>query len=329
MQLRTKLISLISILGMALLLNLVVLWFLSSAFTESLETIQNVTVRQQVTALQMRALLRDAEAALYRYQIEGEVGFAIQFENRLDEFEQEINIYESLATSEDEYDWIAELRLANINARELGHELIERRDKQSSDLQTLEILQNDTIRLLRDEIAPTQLESQISQEAVAGMLSSINDMSSAVTAFLTTSGEMDRVRFTEAAVALQKHFDQFQSQPGADAWQAELETNFTNYEATGSRLISGNEQQQSMFAQFAVILFQISQQLIVDQIQPQTSQNLAQAELAITTGLKQKYLVQCGHHRGNGRNCYHWHLIIIAPNRGRFTGIITRSGSRR
>ena len=138
MQLRTKLISLISILGMALLLNLVVLWFLSSAFTESLETIQNVTVRQQVTALQMRALLRDAEAALYRYQIEGEIGFATQFENRLNEFEQEINIYESLATSEDEYDWIAELRLANNNARELGHELIERRDKQSFDLQSLE-----------------------------------------------------------------------------------------------------------------------------------------------------------------------------------------------
>jgi signal transduction histidine kinase len=270
---------------MALLLNLVVLWFLSGAFTESLQTIQNVTVRQQVTALQMRALLRDAEAALYRYQIEGEVGFARQFENRLDEFEQEINIYESLATSEDEYDWIAELRLANNNARELGHELIERRDKQSSDLQTLEIIQNDTIRLLRDEIAPTQLESQISQEAVAAMFSSINDMSSAVTAFLTTSGEMDRVTFTEAAVSLQQHFDQFQSQPGAKAWQAELETNFTNYEATGSRLISGREQQQSMFAQFAVILFQISQQLIVDQIQPQTTQNLAEAELAITKAL--------------------------------------------
>ena len=47
---------------------------------------QRVTVRQQVTALQMRALLRDAEAALYRYQIEGEDGFALQFENRLDEF---------------------------------------------------------------------------------------------------------------------------------------------------------------------------------------------------------------------------------------------------
>ncbi len=270
---------------MALLLNLVVLWWLSSAFTESLQTIQKVTVRQRVTALQMRALLRDAEAALYRYQIEGEVGFAIQFENRLDEFEQEINIYESLATNEDEYDWIAELRLANNNARELGHELIERRDKHTSDLQTLETIQNDTIRLLRDEIAPTQLENQISQEAVVGMLSSLNDMSSAVTTYLTTSNEMDRVRFTDAAVSLRQYFDQFQSLPEANAWKVDLETNFTNYEATGSRLISGREQQQSMFAQFAVILFQISQQLIVDQIQPQTSQNLAEAELAITTAL--------------------------------------------
>jgi signal transduction histidine kinase len=45
-----------------------------------------------------------------------------------------------------------------------------------------------------------------------------------------------------------------------------------------------------MFAQFAVILFQISQQLIVDQIQPQTSQNLAQAELAITKALNRTIL---------------------------------------
>ena len=255
MQLRTKLISLISILGIALLLNLIVLWFLSSAFTESLQSIQKVTARQQVTALQMRALLRDAEATLYRYQIEGEVGFAKQFENRLDEFEQEIFIYESLATREDEHDWVVELRLANNNARELGHQLIERRDKQTSDLQTLETIQNDTIRLLRDEIAPTQLDSQISQEAGAGMLSSINDMSSAVTTYLTTSNEMDRIRFTEAAVSLRQHFDQFQSLPEANVWKVELETNFTNYEAAGSRLISGREQQQSMFAQFAVILF--------------------------------------------------------------------------
>ncbi len=285
MQLRTKLISLISILGITLLLNLVVLWLLSSAFTDSLQTIQNVTVRQQLTALQMRALLRDAEAALYRYQIEGEIGFAVQFENRLDEFEREITIYESLATREDEYDWVVALRLANNNARELGHELIERRDKQTSDLQALETIHNETIRLLRDEIAAKQLESQPSQEAIAGMLSSLNEMAAAVTSFLTTSDEMDRVKFTEAAVSLQQYFDQFQSQPGVNDWQAKLETNFTNYEATGSRLISGREQQQSMFAQFAVILFQISQQLIVDQIQPQTSQNLAQAELAITTTL--------------------------------------------
>lgn len=285
MQLRTKLIALISILGLALLLNFVVLWLLSSAFTDSLQTIQNVTVRQQVTALQMRALLRDAEAALYRYQIEGEIGFAVQFENRLDEFEQEITIYESLATREVEHEWVVALRLANNNARKLGHELIERRDKQSSDLQTLETNHNETTQLLRDEIAGEQLENQLSQEAITGMLSSLNEMSAAVTSFLTTSDETDRIRFTEAAVSLQQHFDQFQAQPGANVWQAELESNFTNFEATGSRLISGREQQQSMFAQFAVILFQISQQLIVEQIQPQTSQNLAQAELAITKAL--------------------------------------------
>ena len=50
----------------------------------------------------MQADLSDAEAALYRYQIEGEAGFADQFEDRLDEFRLEIDIFESLATNEQE-----------------------------------------------------------------------------------------------------------------------------------------------------------------------------------------------------------------------------------
>ncbi|MEJ2750885.1 MAG: hypothetical protein P8183_23705, partial [Anaerolineae bacterium] len=108
MHLRTKLLLLIALLSIALLVNLSALLLLAQTFSHSLQTIQDVAIQQQTTALQMQALLRDAEAALYRYQIEGEAGFAIQFANRLNEFGQEIELFESLASGGQEQAWVAE-----------------------------------------------------------------------------------------------------------------------------------------------------------------------------------------------------------------------------
>ena len=118
------------------------------------------------------------------------------------------------------------------------------------------------------------------------MLTSLNEMPSAVTAFLATSEEIERIRFTETAVSFRQHLHQFQSQPGADAWADELETRFLELEAAGSRLISGRDQQQALFAQFAAILFHVGQELIVGEIQPRTAQNLAQAEADIAAALR-------------------------------------------
>ncbi len=286
MHLRTKLLLLIALLSVALLVNLSALLLLAQAFSHSLQTIQEVAIQQQTTALQMQALLRDAEAALYRYQIEGEAGFADQFTNQLDEFGQEIGVFEALASGDQEQDWVAELKLAQKNASELGNELIEQRNQQTADLQTLETLQAEAVTLLHNEIAPQQPDNQLFQDAVGGMLISLNEMPSAVTSFLTTSEETERIRFTETAVSFRQYLLQFQSQPGTDVWAEELESKFMELEATGSRLISGRDQQQALFAQFAAILFHVGQELIVEEIQPQTAQNLAQAEADIAAALR-------------------------------------------
>lgn len=286
MHLRTKLLLLIALLSIALLVNLSALLLLARTFSRSLQTIQDVAIQQQATALQMQALLRDAEAALYRYQIEGEAGFAIQFANRLNEFGQEIKVFESLASGEQEQAWAAELKVAQENASELGNELIQRRNQQAADLQTMETLQTETTALLHDEIAPRQPDNPLFQETIGGMLTSLNEMPSAVTDFLATSEERERIHFTETAVSFRQHLHQFQSQPGTDVWAGELEARFLELEAAGSRLISGRDQQQALFAQFAAILFHVGQELIVGEIQPQTAQNLAQAEADITAALR-------------------------------------------
>ena len=94
MRIRSKLLFLVILLSLALLVNLLAMGYLVRTVTRSSQTVQDVSVRQQAVALQMQAQLRDAEAALYRYQIEGEAGFATQFENQLSQFNQEIAAFQ-------------------------------------------------------------------------------------------------------------------------------------------------------------------------------------------------------------------------------------------
>ena len=286
MRLRTKLLLLLAFLVGALLVNLSALLLLVRTFSQSLQTIQDVTVQQQATALHMQADLSDAEAALYRYQIEGEAGFADQFEDRLDEFRLEIDIFDSVATSEQERTWVSQLKQAHQNARELGLGLIELRDKQTADLQTMELLQAEIMNFLHDVIAPSQSDNLDYQDTVSNLATSLNEMPSAVTAYLTTSDVAERIIFTETSVAFRQHLNQLRSHSGTVLWADELESKFTELETTGSRLISGYDQQQAIFAQFAAILFRVVQQLIVAEIQTQTSQNLSQAEADATFALR-------------------------------------------
>ncbi|MDX1523116.1 MAG: hypothetical protein R3264_15930, partial [Anaerolineae bacterium] len=121
-------------LSIPLALNLFVLGYLIRIVTQSVETIQEVSARQQAVALRMQAQLHDAEAALYRYQIEGEAAYVEQFERLMGGFEHAISNFETLAISDQEQLWADELSVAHQEATALGSNLIALTDAQASDL---------------------------------------------------------------------------------------------------------------------------------------------------------------------------------------------------
>ncbi|MCP4289098.1 MAG: GAF domain-containing protein, partial [Gammaproteobacteria bacterium] len=271
MRIRSRLLFLVIFLSLALLVNLLAMGYLVSTVTRSSQTVQDVSVRQQAVALQMQAQLRDAEAALYRYQIEGEAGFVAQFENQLNLFDQEIATFQSLALTDKERAWADELSLAHQDAVELGAELIALRDQQTADLQTMESLQAN----MADQLAVLP-SNPASQQATNDMWASLREMSLAVNTYLASSHEGEKLRFSETAVAFNQAYRQYQELTNGES--SHFSQDFANLQAIGSRLIGEQDNQQALFAQFAAVLFHIGQQVIVGEIQPQAAQNLAQAQ---------------------------------------------------
>ena len=96
MTIRIKLLILIVMLCVPLLVNLAVLGLLTRTVTRSVHQIQDVAVDQQAIALRMQAQLRDAEAALYRHQLEGGSPFAVQFAGLMGQFGGEIDTFGAL-----------------------------------------------------------------------------------------------------------------------------------------------------------------------------------------------------------------------------------------
>lgn len=70
MSIRNRLLALAVLFITAVMLNILALVYLAQAVSNALGVIERVRERQ-LTASQMDAHLRDAEAALYRYQFEG------------------------------------------------------------------------------------------------------------------------------------------------------------------------------------------------------------------------------------------------------------------
>jgi signal transduction histidine kinase len=97
-------------------------------------------------------------------------------------------------------------------------------------------------------------------------------------------------------IGFRQHYDEFRTLAGTSeelAWVEEINDLFVEVESLGSLLISGRNQQQSQFANFAAILFWAGEKVLVGQIQPQAAQNLATARqqlqialnFAVRTGL--------------------------------------------
>jgi hypothetical protein len=109
--------------------------------TTALQTIEEVGVQQQLIAVQMQARLRDSEAGLYRYLMEGETGFKTQFEVQLQNFETDVVTYQAQVSTPAEKNWAESLTLTRQQAATIGSELIRLRDEQSSSVSKLKTAQ--------------------------------------------------------------------------------------------------------------------------------------------------------------------------------------------
>ncbi len=280
MRTQSKLLLLIGFWGVALVINLVVLGYLALRIPAALQSAAQISIRKQAAASQMRAELRDAEAALYRYLMEGEPGFKQQFEEHWQSFTTNLAVYEKLAGNEREQAWTKQLRANDNSAAAVGHSLITLRDQQSADLQALAEAQGKLITLLDGPISQAHTQDVAYQKAVADMRSSLQDMLLAVTAYMNNPQASHRSLFSEATVRYalaQRDYRALAHSTQERRWARDLDDTFEDMRSIALRLINVRDQQLEAFAQFAAILFHMGKELLVDQIQPAASENLNQS----------------------------------------------------
>src|SRR5512138_2858360 len=151
MSLRRRLLIFVLLFSSAVLTNIFALVYLARSISSSLYTIERIRQRQ-LAAVQMNAHLRDAEAALYRYQINGEAGFKSQFINQLDNFSSDIDQYNQLASEPIEQQWVQTLHVSYGQALTTGNSLIQLRDEQTTSMQDFLDTQSQFSALLLSEV---------------------------------------------------------------------------------------------------------------------------------------------------------------------------------
>ncbi len=197
MRIRVKLLLLVLFLGGALLVNLLALAFLARTVTTTIQTIEEVGLQQQLIAVQMQAQLRDSEAALYRYLMEGETGSKTQFNAQLQNFQNNVSTYQINTTNATENDWAQALAVTHQQASEVGSELIRLRDGQSESLRQLETTQTQLADLLSAEVRSARPTGLVYQASVSGMQDQLRAISAAITAYLTHPEQRATVDVTE------------------------------------------------------------------------------------------------------------------------------------
>ncbi|CAG0986407.1 partial Signal transduction histidine-protein kinase/phosphatase DegS, partial [Gammaproteobacteria bacterium] len=293
MPLRLRLIALVLLFVSAVLLNISALIFLARAVFDSLDVIERVRERQ-LTAAQLDGYLRDAEAALYRYQIEGERGFADQFTVKMGAFGAAVERYGVQADTPVSRDWIVALDQAHSQAQSTGQQLIALRDRQTADLQAFLDTQATATDLLFNEVRPARPADPIYQTAVTAMYEASRAMLASVTSYVASPDETKRGQFTEAAVALQQHITHFTTlleTAQESAWLDRINATAARLQQLGSQLIGTRDLQQSQFANFIALVFNASQQTIVGKIQPHEAGLLNQAQATVQNAVRTAVLI--------------------------------------
>jgi len=280
MSLRTRLIIFVLLFGSAVLTDIFALVYLARSISNSLNSIENIRQRQLV-AVQMNAHLRDAEAALYRYQINGETGFKSQFIEQLNNFSNDLRQYRQLAGESNEQQWASTLDMAYQQALTTGNNLIELRDDQTRHLDDFLRAQSQLSAFLSNDVLPHRAEDPDYQTIVTEMQDSSLAMLSAVTGYLASPEETKRVQFTDSVVAFQQAVNAFSGIAQSEdekRWAGEILAIFNQLKALGTQLISGRDLQQSLYANFISIIFNASQQTIVGKIEPHETEKFTQEQ---------------------------------------------------
>ncbi|HEU0292168.1 MAG TPA: ATP-binding protein [Anaerolineales bacterium] len=283
MSLRTRLIVFVLLFGSAVLTNIFALVYLARSISRSLDSIENIRQRQLIT-VQMNAHLRDAEAALYRYQINGEAGFKSQFMEQLSNFSSDLGQYRALAIEANEQQWASALDMAYQQASTTGSDLIQLRDQQAVQMQDFLETQAHLSAFLSNEVMPNRPDDPEYQGIVAEMQESSRAMLSAVTGYVASPEETKRVQFTDAVVSFQQGINEFDEVARSDdekRWVGESLAQFNQLKSLGTNLIGGRDLQQSLYANFISIIFNASQQTLVGQIEPYEAEKFTQEQRTI------------------------------------------------
>ncbi|MBI5951721.1 MAG: HAMP domain-containing protein [Chloroflexi bacterium] len=296
MPIRTRLFTLALLFVTAVALNIFALVYLTRSVSNSLGVIERVRERQ-LTASQMDAHLRDAEAALYRYQFEGERGFADQFWVKINLFAEDIQRYQALADDPTSRNWALLLDQSRLQAEVTGRQLIDLRDSQTIDLQTFLDQQVNLTDLLLNTVKPARSDDAEYQSAVTGMYEASRAMLTSVTLYVASPDETKRGQFTEAAVSLSQNISQFSHLAQTDQekeWLTQLQATSLELQRLGSQLIGARDLQQSQFANFISIVFNAGQQTIVGKIQPHEVELLNQAQQSVQDAVRTATIISVG-----------------------------------
>ncbi|MCB9075995.1 MAG: GAF domain-containing protein [Anaerolineaceae bacterium] len=289
MRIRKSLLLLVLFLGLALLVNLLALIFLAHTITGALPTI-GANVEDQLLAVQMQARLRDSEAALYRYLMEGKPGLKSQFRDLLHSFAADVDRYNITVASAQEQLWATDLAETRQQANAIADDLIRLRDAQDFSLLNIEDAEIRLSAFLAHEVRVARPESDaIYQNAVSGMQEYLNEMSLAVASYLASPDAAERVRFDEGVIGFQHHLNVFKSQsntPQEQFWGEYAGNLFNQIRITGQLLMAGQDRQRQQFATFADMLYQAGDEVLVGQIQPHAAQNLADTQQQLAAAMK-------------------------------------------
>lgn len=240
------------------------------------------------TTIQMQAEIRGAEAALYRYLIEGEQGFADQFTSHFEAFGQELREYQAAVISSEDIALVNQLLEIYQEANELGITLLSLHDEQQLELGLLVAQQTELNTLLGGKLANSVTEDPLLLEALNEIQMASNELGQAVTTYIIFPNVNQRLRYTQAVISFRKNLPLLQTTLVSVEEQKlvdQIQVLFEQYEETGIKIISNHDQQQELFAYFADVFYLSGQQILLGAIQPNTEQALVETEYQLHQAL--------------------------------------------